>query len=114
MPLESIYGALRALWHAEQHNKKALLHCMAGQNRSICVADCYYFLRTGKHREDMQQGFTSYGKSKYNQLIQNINDNQLPGIFRMEKFLEGCREVLEEPGTVNLDDIKRESLYSEG
>jgi len=114
MPLENIYGAIHVLWQAEKRNSKVLLHCKAGQNRSVCVADCYYFLRTGEHREDLQQSFTTYGKNKYNQLIQNINDNQLPGIFRMGRFLESCRESLEKPSSTIIDWLKKESIYIEG
>ena len=110
MPLENIYGAICVLWEAEKQGSKVLLHCVVGENRSVCVADCYYFLRTGTHREDMQQSFTTYGQNKYNQLIQNINDNQLPGIFRMEMFLEYCLEALKKPGKTDLDGLKKEAL----
>ena len=49
MPLENIYGALSVLWYAEANNLKVFMHCMAGRNRSIMVADCYYFMREGRH-----------------------------------------------------------------
>jgi protein-tyrosine phosphatase len=49
MSLASLYGALRIMWEAEKHNQALLLHCHSGRNRSVMVADCYFFLRTEKH-----------------------------------------------------------------
>lgn len=95
-PLENIFGAMMVLWYAEQQNKRVFLHCIAGRNRSVAVADCYYFLRSGEHRADNSPNIL-YGKNKDNQLLQNIYDNQLPGIFRMEQFLEKCQKLLGNP-----------------
>ena len=50
MPLENIFGAVSVLWHAEANNHRVFLHCMAGRNRSVMVADCYYYVRQGRHR----------------------------------------------------------------
>jgi hypothetical protein len=50
LSLSSIYGALVILGQAELAQQRVYLHCHAGVNRSQTVADCYYFLRTGKHR----------------------------------------------------------------
>ena len=52
MPLENIYGALSVLWNAEKNDLKVFMHCMAGRNRSVMIADCYYFIRQGRHRAD--------------------------------------------------------------
>jgi len=104
-PLENIYGAMSVLWLAERDNKKVLLHCIAGRNRSVAVADCYYFLRTGEHRQDRGG----------NQLLQNIKDNQLPGIYRMELFLENCKKLFLNPNIADqayVDWLKRESIYN--
>lgn len=111
-PLENIYGALQVLWHAEKYDKKVLLHCYAGRNRSITVADCYYFIRTGKHRTDNDQT-VDYAKYKNNQLLLNINDNQLPGIFRMDEFLEKCGELFDTPSLAKnaaVDWLKKETF----
>jgi len=112
-PLENIYAAMLIMWHAEKKQKKLLLHCMSGKNRSIAVADCYYYLRVGRHRPDNSKNII-YGRSKPNQLLENIRDNQLPGVYRMEVFLDKCREVFERPEVAEMayvDWVKRNSLY---
>ena len=96
MPLENIFGALSVLWHAEANNLRVFLHCMAGRNRSVMVADCYYYVRQGRHRPDNDSDVL-YGRSKSNKLLLNVNDNQLPGIYRMELFLEKIKELLQNP-----------------
>jgi len=112
MPLENIFGALSILWEAEKNNHTVFLHCMAGRNRSVTIADCYYFIRQGKHRAD-NSGDVSYGKNKSNKLLLNINDNQLPGIYRMELFLEKCRELFDNPKIADdayIDWLKKETF----
>ena len=89
--LESLYGALRIMWEAENQDQSLLLHCHAGNNRSVLVADSYYFLRTQKQRQQDQPRLT-YAKNNPNRLLLNIDDGQLPGIFKMEEFLQGCCE----------------------
>ena len=63
MPLENIFGALSILWEAEKNYHTVFMHCMAGRNRSVTIADCYYFIRQGKHRAD-KSGDVLYGKIK--------------------------------------------------
>jgi len=111
-PLENIFGVMSVLWAAEHENKSVFLHCMAGRNRSVCVADCYYYLRTGEHRPDNSDEIL-YGKNKSNKLILNVNDSQLPGIYRMEQFLENCRELFKNPdiaGEAYIDWLKKETF----
>ena len=112
IPLENVFGALSILWYAEKNNRKVFIHCVAGRNRSIMVLDCYYFLRNGKHRADNSKDVL-YGKNKSNKLITNINDNQLPGIYRMEHFLEKCKELFENPKIADnayIDWLKKQAF----
>jgi len=112
MPLENIFGALSTLWEAEKNNRTVFLHCMAGRNRSVTIADCYYFIRQGKHRSDNSDD-VSYGKNKSNKSLLNINDNQLPGIYRMEHYLENCRELFDNPKIADdayIDWLKKETF----
>ncbi|MBU0944058.1 MAG: dual specificity protein phosphatase family protein [Proteobacteria bacterium] len=95
MPLESLYGAMRIIKEAEQQNQSLLLHCHAGRNRSVLVADCYHFLSTLHHRKQDQQGLP-YARNNPNRLQLNCDDGQLPGIYKMEEFLESCRETFTE------------------
>ena len=55
------------------------------------IADSYYFLRTQEHRQQDQPGLT-YAKNNPNRLLLNIDDGQLPGIYKMEEFLQSCCE----------------------
>jgi hypothetical protein len=112
MPLENIFGALSILWEAENNYHRVFMHCMAGRNRSVTIADCYYFIRIGNHRAD-NSGDVLYGKNKSNKLLLNIDDNQLPGIFRMERFLEKCQELLKNPKIADnayVDWLKKETF----
>jgi len=95
MSMEGLYGAMKIIWEAEQQNHLLLLHCHAGRNRSVMIADSYYYLRTQKHRKENQPNLT-YAKNSSNRLLINIDDGQLPGIFKMEEFLESCRETFED------------------
>lgn len=110
MALESLYGALRIMWKAEKQEQSLLLHCHAGNNRSVMAADSYYFLRTQKQRKQSQTGL-QYAKNKRNQLLLNIDDGQLPGIYKMEEFLQCCRESFDSAfsdGDRPLDWIKHQ------
>ena len=83
MSLASLFGSMRIMWQTEKSNQYLLLHCHAGKNRSVMVADSYYFLKTGEH-------------PKNSRLKLNINDGQFPGIYKMEEFLDCCRETFDD------------------
>jgi hypothetical protein len=111
-PLENIFGTMSVLWYAEHDDKSVFMHCTAGRNRSVCIADCYYYLRTGEHRPDNSEAVV-YGRNKGNKLILNVNDNQLPGIYRMENFLENCKKLFENPNIADeayVDWLKKETF----
>ncbi|MDB4516348.1 hypothetical protein N9089_01970 [Crocinitomicaceae bacterium] len=104
MPLENIYGALLILWRAERDEKNVLIHCIAGRNRSRMTLDCYRYMMTGEYSEDSA-------------MMLNVKDSQLPGIYRLEVFLQKCLEVFERSEVaggafdVTLADwVKREAL----
>ena len=98
MPLESIYGALKIMWVAEKQNQALLLHCHAGKNRSVMIADCYHFLITATHRKKNQKDLL-YAQNTPNRIMPNIDDGQLPGIYKMEEFLECCLETFSDSFT---------------
>ncbi len=110
MGLESLYGALRIMWEAEQQDQYLLLHCHVGRNRSVLVADSYYFLQTQEHRQPDHPGL-KYAEKSPNRLLLNIDDGQLPGVFKMEEFLQGCQESFDSSfieGDRPLDWIKHQ------
>ncbi|MDL2323219.1 dual specificity protein phosphatase family protein [Bacteroidales bacterium OttesenSCG-928-A17] len=80
MGLNSLYGALKIIHLAEKKNKKVILHCLGGNNRSRTVAEAYYYLRFHKHIEDPYKGYKSH-------LFYNCENNFLLPIERMEFFL---------------------------
>jgi protein tyrosine/serine phosphatase len=99
MGLESLYGALRIMWEAEKQDQSLLLHCHAGRNRSVMVADSYYFLRTQEHRLPDQLGL-KYALKNQNRLLLNIDDGQFQtGVYKMEEFLQGCLESFDDAFT---------------
>ena len=100
MPLENIFGAMWVLWHAERLNQKVFLHCMAGRNRSRMILDCYEYMMTGEFKEESS-------------MMLNVKDNQLPGIYRLEVFLEKCLEVFQNPDIADgalIDWVKKETF----
>lgn len=80
--LNSIYGAIRILWLAENQNKKVYLHCHAGINRSMTVRAAYYFLRTGQQLEEENNS-----RGYINDLVAMCHRGYLPPKKEMEKFL---------------------------
>jgi protein-tyrosine phosphatase len=100
MPLENIFAAMQILWRAESEQKKVLVHCMAGRNRSWMISDCYRYMMTGEYDETSA-------------MMLNVKDSQLPGIYRLELFLQKCLEVFNNPevaGGALIDWVKKETL----
>lgn len=107
MGLNSIYAAMQILYEAELENNKVLLHCHVGANRSPMIADCYYFMRTGKHRpkkkisKKLKEDFNKmFGKPKdyiseidnMNYLEMNCYTKHLPPLEKMEIFLNSMED----------------------
>lgn len=95
--LNSLFGALQILWICEKENKRVLLHCHAGANRSPTVRDAFFYLRNGRHRPrenknspkdelDTWLGITT--DSNNNRLLDNIEFGHLPSIRKLESFLK--------------------------
>lgn len=104
--LNSIYGAMYVIYEAEKKNKKVLVHCHAGMNRSPTVQSCYHFMRTGQHMEQPTKvrQFT-------NRLYCNSTRGYLPPMPEMEKFLNSIMECLHQENKVNgLDYCKVNSI----
>lgn len=90
MGLNSIYAALQILSNAEKENKKVYLHCHAGANRSPTVADCFYYMRTGRFLEESDRQL---------RVINNIESGHLPAITRLKEFLKQCSIAFERDET---------------
>lgn len=98
--LENIFAAMNVLWDASRNNRTVFLHCVAGRNRSRMIKDCYQYMMTGHYEEESA-------------MMLNIKDNQLPGIYRMELFLQKCLEVFEHPERADgafIDWIRKETF----
>ncbi len=104
--LNSIYGALQILHEAEELDKKVLLHCHAGANRSPTVADAYYYMRGRKHfirriDADLERdlnimfGRPADHKSELNMLLVNCARGYLPAIDKMEQLLIGFEAIFQ-------------------
>jgi len=85
--LNSIYGAMVVLHEAEQNNKTVYLHCHSGVNRSPTVADCYHYMRSGKHFERPRSGFV-------NRLMAQCHRGYLPPKSEMESYLTEIQKNL--------------------
>lgn len=95
--LNSIYGAMVILLHAERNNKRVYLHCHAGIHRSQLVKCAYYYMRTGQHLDNKFGSFI-------NQLIADCTRGYLPPKNETESFLSYLGEKLKnETFNVNTD-----------
>ncbi len=101
--LNSIYGSIIILKHAEKRNLKVYLHCHAGVNRSRIVADAYYFLRTNDHIETDNDLFI-------NKLIAACTRCYLPPKKEMENFLRKISEIKRNSLGGVLDECKIDSI----
>lgn len=121
--LNSIYGAMQILWIAEQENKKVIVHCHAGANRSRTILECYYYLRTKKYIiskkidkklaldiesmfvfESEKQRLESRRISGNSRFQNNIEFGHLPAKYKMEQFLKECEKHFQK--NTSLDSIK--------
>lgn len=132
MGLNSIFAALQILWIAEHKNEKVYLHCHAGANRSVTVAQLYYYMRTktdfieaqSEHamkEEDWFRMFNitteeekrSYRKMTKRNRVQNNQDaGHLPAKHLLDHFLKECEIAFKgyEIGEISLDGIKHKTL----
>lgn len=121
--LNSIYGAMQILFIAEQENKKVIVHCHAGSNRSRTIIECYYYLRTKKYLipekrnkkleldiesmfvfESEKDRLESRRISRNSRLQNNIEFGHLPAKHKMEQFLKECEKHFNKE--LSLDSIK--------
>jgi hypothetical protein len=84
MGIVSIYGALTVLYQSWKRDKRVLLHCHAGANRSPTVQACFYFMMTGKHMIARSTNMLSHNLNKH-----------LPDREYMEAFLQRCKEAFD-------------------
>jgi len=71
MGINNIIKAVKVLQQCDAQEKKVLLHCTCGNNRSRTVAEFFYFLKTGEQFKDEYKGYQ-------NHLIYNIAEGHLP------------------------------------
>ncbi len=94
MGLASLYGALEVLYYAYQNDRKVLLHCQAGLNRSPTVQCAMYYMITGNHiAENVTKGGIFL---KSNRLFDNSGIH-LPNLWWLEEWLMNCRIVHQTP-----------------
>lgn len=99
MGLNSIYGAMVILRHAEAKNESVYLHCHSGRNRSRIIQACYHYLRTGTHLQD--------GNEKYiNRLHRASTRGYLPPMAEMEEFLRNIGHKITKMKGGILDECK--------
>lgn len=101
--IENIVAACFILLHCYRNNLPVLLHCQAGKNRSVTVADCMYYMVSGTHRPDGYQ--TAHRHLTNNRLIENCNNGYLPGINKMENLLRELRVIDSDQAGLPIRDI---------
>lgn len=130
MGLNNIYSSLQILWIAEHNNDGVLLHCHAGCNRSVTIAEMYYYMRTKtqlvrKNNPKLdkqilsmfvfnseQDKIESEKIMKNNRFEINILSGHLPAKHLLEHFLKECELAFKgyEIGEISLDGIKHKTL----
>ncbi len=89
MGVVSLFGALTALYQCYFRNKRVLLHCRKGGNRSQMVRAAFYYMMKAKHFE--LDGYR-------NMLLHNCQTNHLPDVGKMENWLKRCRVAFDNSG----------------
>jgi len=102
MGVHAIYASMQVLFEAERNNKKVLLHCMAGMNRSPTVKEAYYYMRTGKMLERKMQN----GGIIRNKFQDNCLYGFLPSLPKMQAFLTAMHEGLLQGENEMLETLK--------
>ncbi|WP_276979890.1 dual specificity protein phosphatase family protein [Flavobacterium filum] len=106
MGLVSIFGALHVLYRSYKENKKVLVHCRKGSNRSQVVVLAFYYMMRGKQMDEPR-----------NMLLYNCKTNHLPPIEEMEKWLLRCKKAFDNYGAFKgnmLDWTLHEFSFQEG
>ncbi len=90
MGLNSIYGALNVIYEVHKWNPewKILVHCQAGRNRSPLIKSAFHYMMTNEHLPI---------KAIDNRLITNCNNNHLPSLEKIEKFLIKSKKAFDHP-----------------
>ena len=81
MGMVSIFGALQVLYKCYNADKRVLLHCRKGSNRSQVVKAAFYYLITEVHL------------SSRNMLLYNCQTKHLPEKEYVEKWLVRCKKA---------------------
>lgn len=81
MGLTSILTACIFIYQAHLENKKVVVHCYGGNNRSRVVCEAYHFLLNLKQLDDEY-------KECINHLVYNCETEHLPTLVTMEKILK--------------------------
>ena len=78
---ENLLRAVRTIARYDAQEKRIIVHCNGGQNRSRTVVEAFHFVKTGKHITDEYKGFM-------NHLIYNSSSGYLPCIEEIESTLQ--------------------------
>jgi hypothetical protein len=84
--INSIYGALSALYYAFENDKSVYLHCFSGKNRSRVVEASLYFMFVDEHLNQVS-------RSNKNRIYSNVKKNRLPELMKYESFLKTCYQI---------------------
>lgn len=101
--IENIIASLMILQHCYENNLTVVVHCQAGKNRSVTVADCMYYMLCGKHRPNDYN--TAHRHLSNNRLIENCDNGFLPGIRKMETLLFQLRTLYVEQSGLPIRDL---------
>ena len=82
---ENLLKAVRTIARYDAQEKRIIVHCDGGQNRSRTVVEAFHFAKTGRHITDEYKGFT-------NHLIYNSLSGYLPCIEEIESALQQLTE----------------------
>lgn len=91
--INSIYGALSALYYAFENDKSVYLHCFSGKNRSRVVEASLYFMFVDEHLNQVS-------RSNKNRIYSNVKKNRLPELMKYESFLKHAIKYFLQKNTV--------------
>ncbi len=94
MGLNSLFAALSVMYQSYHRDKKVLLHCHAGANRSPTAYACFHYMMTGTHLGEKRDENGLIWES--NMLLYNCNAKHLPHEEWMKIWLTRLKAMFDD------------------
>ncbi len=85
----NILAVIEVIKQIHHSNKRIIIHCEAGKNRSVTMAQIYYYYKTGKFM-DKKDVVQKFGQDR---LDENLKRGSVPVLRKFMKMITGFRRL---------------------